>query len=180
MPRSALESTKPGGWRCASAFVVPSISSCRPPRQTMGSIFRSPSSTASPWPTFFISSILRRRGKCWNRRRWRWDAGRALALVRFRNGKKVPPPIQRMRSDDLLAAVFPEAQACQENLSGPIAIPDHPLIREAMKDVLTEAMDLEGFQKVLADIFEGRIRCVAVDTPATQRIRPSKISANTF
>ena len=48
--------------------------------------------------------------------RWRWDAGRALALLRFRGGKKVPPPIQRMRADDLLAAVFPEAQACQENI----------------------------------------------------------------
>jgi len=112
--------------------------------------------------------------------RWRWDAGRALALVRFRNGKKVPPPIQRMRSDDLLAAVFPEAQACQENLSGPIAIPDHPLIREAMKDVLTEAMDLEGFQKVLADIFEGRIRCVAVDTPAPSAFSHEILNANPY
>src|SRR5947199_2142597 len=97
--------------------------------------------------------------------RWRWDAGRALALLRFRNGKKVPPPIQRMRADDLLSAVFPEAQACQENMSGPITIPDHPLIREVMKDVLTEAMDFDGFQRVLGDIVEGRIRCLAVDTP---------------
>src|SRR5207253_9081941 len=32
--------------------------------------------------------------------RWRWDAGRALALLRFRNGKKVPPQIQRMRSEE--------------------------------------------------------------------------------
>ena len=39
--------------------------------------------------------------------RWRWDAGRSLALLRFRGGKKVPPNIQRMRADDLLAAVFP-------------------------------------------------------------------------
>jgi len=112
--------------------------------------------------------------------RWRWDAGRALALVRFRNGKKVPPPIQRMRSDDLLAAVFPEAQACQENVSGPIAIPDHPLIREVMKDVLTEAMDFEGFQKVLADIFEGRIRCVAVDTPAPSAFSHEILNANPY
>ena len=41
--------------------------------------------------------------------RWRWTAGRSLALLRFMGGKKVPPQIQRMRSDDLLAAVFPEA-----------------------------------------------------------------------
>src|SRR5881275_304992 len=97
--------------------------------------------------------------------RWRWDAGRALALVRFRNGRRVPPPIQRMRSDDLLAAVFPEAQACQENVSGPITIPDHPLVREVMKDVLGEAMDVEGFERVLGDLVEKRIRCVAVDSP---------------
>ena len=91
--------------------------------------------------------------------RWRWDAGRALALLRFQGGKKVAPPIQRMRADDLLAAVFPEAQACQENIVGEIKIPDHPLIGEVMKDVLTEAMDIEGLERVLRDIGEGRIQC---------------------
>src|SRR6266481_4391846 len=79
--------------------------------------------------------------------RWRWDAGRALALLRFRGGKKIPPQIQRMRAEDLLAAVFPEQQACPENLAaGDINIPNHPLIREVMKDVLTEAMDIEGLE----------------------------------
>ena len=80
--------------------------------------------------------------------RWRWDAGRALALLRFRGGKKVPPHIQRMRADDLLASVFPEAQACQENIVGEIKIPDHPLIGEVMKDVLTEAMDIDGLERM--------------------------------
>src|SRR5205807_1996849 len=98
--------------------------------------------------------------------RWRWDAGRALALLRFRNGKKVPPPIQRMRADDLLSAVFPEALACQENLpEGDIAISKHPLIREVMKDVLTEALDIEGLERVIRDITDGRITSLAVDTP---------------
>ena len=87
--------------------------------------------------------------------RWRWDAGRALALLRFRGGKKVPPQIQRMRADDLLAAVFPDAAACQENIDGEIKIPDHPLVREVMKDVLTEAMDIEGLKRVLRDIADG-------------------------
>src|SRR6185437_3267812 len=59
--------------------------------------------------------------------RWRWDANRALALLRFQGGKKVPPQIQRMRSDDLLASVFPDVAACQENIEGDIKIPDHPL-----------------------------------------------------
>ena len=112
--------------------------------------------------------------------RWRWDAGRALALVRFRNGRRVPPPIQRMRSDDLLAAVFPEAQACQENVSGPITIPDHPLVREVMKDVLNEAMDLEGFERVLGDLVENRIRCVAVDSPVPSPFSHEILNANPY
>src|SRR5689334_90170 len=62
--------------------------------------------------------------------RWRWDASRALVLARFQGGKKVPPQIQRMRADDLLAAVFPDAAACPENLAGEVEIPDHPLISE--------------------------------------------------
>ena len=92
--------------------------------------------------------------------RWRWAAGRALALLRFQGGKKVPPQIQRMRSDDLLAAVFPEALACQENIAGDIAIPDHPLVRETMKDALTEAMDIEGLKNVLEAIGSGEIQCM--------------------
>ncbi len=78
--------------------------------------------------------------------RWRWDANRALALLRFQNGKKVPPQIQRIRSDDLLASVFPDAAACFENIEGERKIPDHPLVGEVMKDVLTEAMDVEGLK----------------------------------
>ena len=81
--------------------------------------------------------------------RWRWDANRSLALLRFQGGKKVPPQIQRMRSDDLLASVFPDVAACQENIVGDIQIPDHPLVKEVMKDVLTEAMDIDGLKELL-------------------------------
>ena len=112
--------------------------------------------------------------------RWRWVAGRALALLRFMSGKKVPPQIQRMRSDDLLAAVFPEAAACQENISGDIAIPDHPLARETMKDALTEAMDVEGLKNVLADISSGKIRCIAVDTPVPSQFSHEILNANPY
>ncbi len=113
--------------------------------------------------------------------RWRWDAGRALALLRFRNGKKVPPPIQRMRADDLLSAVFPEALACQENLpEGDIAISRHPLIREVMKDVLTEALDLEGLERVVRDITEGHINCLAVDTPVPSQFSHEILNANPY
>jgi len=113
--------------------------------------------------------------------RWRWDAGRALALLRFRGGKKVPPNIQRMRADDLLAAVFPEAQACPENLeSGDIEIPNHPLIREVMKDVLTEALDVEGLERVLRAIGNGQIKCVAVDTPSPSQFSHEILNANPY
>ena len=112
--------------------------------------------------------------------RWRWVAGRALALLRFMGGKKVPPQIQRMRSDDLLAAVFPQALACQENISGEIQIPDHPLVRETMKDALTEAMDVEGLKDVLEGIRSGRIRCVAVDTPVPSQFSHEILNANPY
>ena len=112
--------------------------------------------------------------------RWRWVAGRALALLRFSHGKKVPPQLQRMRSDDLLAVVFPEAVACQENISGDIAIPDHPLVREAMKEALTEAMDVDGLREVLAGIADGRIRCVAVDTPVPSQFSHEILNANPY
>ncbi|HET6143133.1 MAG TPA: DEAD/DEAH box helicase [Candidatus Acidoferrales bacterium] len=112
--------------------------------------------------------------------RWRWDASRALALLRFQGGRKVPPQIQRMRADDLLAAVFPDAAACQENIQGEMKIPDHPLIREVMKDALTEAMDVEGLKDVLGKILDGSIRCLAIDTPVPSQFSHEILNANPF
>ena len=112
--------------------------------------------------------------------RWRWDANRALALLRFQGGKKVPPQIQRMRSDDLLASVFPDVAACQENIVGDIQIPDHPLVAEVMKDVLTEAMDLEGLKDLLRKMEEGNIRCIAVDTPVPSQFSHEILNANPY
>ena len=112
--------------------------------------------------------------------RWRWDANRALLLLRFQGGKKVAPQIQRMRADDLLAAVFPDAAACPENLDGEVRIPDHPLVREVMKDALTEAMDIDGLKQVLAKILDGTIRCVAVDTPVPSQFSHEILNANPF
>src|SRR5438046_1359918 len=112
--------------------------------------------------------------------RWRWDANRALALLRFQGGKKVPPQIQRIRSDDLLASVFPDVAACQENIEGDIQIPDHPLVKEVMKDVLTEAMDLEGVKELLRRIEDGRLRCVAVDTPVPSQFSHEILNANPY
>lgn len=112
--------------------------------------------------------------------RWRWDATRALALLRFQGGKKVPPQIQRMRSDDLLASVFPDVAACFENIEGDIKIPDHPLVGEVMKDVLTEALDIDGLRNVLRGIEDGRIRCLAVDTPVPSQFSHEILNANPY
>src|SRR5271154_6952900 len=112
--------------------------------------------------------------------RWRWDAGRALALLRFRGGKKVAPQIQRMRADDLLAAVFPDAAACPENLEGELRVPEHPLVQEVMKDALTEAMDVEGLKDVLARILDGSITCLSVDTPMPSTFAHEILNANPY
>src|SRR5207244_5795326 len=96
--------------------------------------------------------------------RWRWNASRALAVLRFRGGRKVPPPIQRMRSDDLLAAVFPDQAACGDNLTGEIRIPDHPLVNETLRDCLHEAMDIDGLKALLDAMGSGEIDTVAIDT----------------
>ncbi len=96
--------------------------------------------------------------------RWRWNLNRSLAVLRFRGGKRNPPPIQRMESDDLMAAVFPQAAACQENVTGPIEIPDHVLVRQTLHDCLHEAMDVDGLRELIERIRGGRIEILCVDT----------------
>ncbi len=96
--------------------------------------------------------------------RWRWNASRALAVLRSERGKKVPPFLQRMRADDLLAAVFPAQVGCQENATGPIELPDHPLVRQTVKDCLFEAMDSERLRAILGRMERGEIRLHARDT----------------
>ncbi|MBY0357915.1 MAG: DEAD/DEAH box helicase [Candidatus Obscuribacterales bacterium] len=112
--------------------------------------------------------------------RFRWDATRALALLRFQGGKKVPPYLQRLKADDLLAAVFPDAAACQDNLPGDIELPNHPLINEVMKDVLTEALDLEGLSDVIAGLRDGRIKTLSVDTPVPSVFSHEILNANPY
>ena len=97
--------------------------------------------------------------------RWRWNLNRSLAVLRMRGGKKNPPAIQRMESDDLMAAVFPTLAACQENVApGPLEIPDHPLVRQTLADCLHEAMDIDGLRELLRGIETGQIRVEVRDT----------------
>ena len=109
--------------------------------------------------------------------RWRWAAGRSLQLLRFQKGKRVAPQVQRTRSDDLMASVFPQAAACFETIEGDIKIPDHPLVREVMRDTLSEAMDIEGLEALLRRIAAGEVRCLAVDTPVPSQFAHELIHA---
>ena len=112
--------------------------------------------------------------------RWKWNAARALAIPRFSGGRKVPPPIQRMRSDDLLASVFPDQVACAENLTGEIRIPDHPLVKETIDNCLHEAMDIEGLKEILERMGEGTLRTVAVDTREPSPFSHELLNANPY
>ncbi|HZP35524.1 MAG TPA: DEAD/DEAH box helicase [Methylomirabilota bacterium] len=113
--------------------------------------------------------------------RWRWNANRALALLRWQNGRRVPPYLQRMRAEDLLVAVFPAQLACQDNMApGPIELPDHPLVRETLRDCLTEAMDVEGLRAVLTAIHAGQIKCVTRETPEPSVFAHEILNANPY
>jgi len=103
--------------------------------------------------------------------RWRWNLNRSLTVLRWKGGRKNPPAIQRMEADDVMATVFPQAAACQENVSGPLEIPDHPLVVQTMADTLSEAIDLAGLQRLLAAIETGVVRVVCRDS-----VEPSPMS----
>ena len=112
--------------------------------------------------------------------RWRWNATRALALPRHSGGRKVPIAIQRMRAEDLLAAVFPAQLACQDNHHGPIQPPDHPLVNETVDNCLTEAMDIEGLKRVIAGVESGKIKTFGVETPAPSLMSHEILNANPY
>jgi ATP-dependent Lhr-like helicase len=112
--------------------------------------------------------------------RWRWAAGRSLQLLRMSKGKRIAPQIQRTRSEDLMASVFPQAAACFETIVGDIQIPDHPLVNEVMQDVLQEAMDLEGLIELLRGIKDNTIRCLAIDTPTPSVFAHELLNANPY
>jgi ATP-dependent helicase Lhr and Lhr-like helicase len=103
---------------------------------------------------------------------WRWNATIALAVPRSRGSRRVPPPIQRMEAEDLLAAAFPDAAACLENIPGDREVPDHPLVQQTIDDCIHEVMDLERLSQVLQGIHGGEIRCIGRDLP-----EPSPLSA---
>ncbi|HSB95416.1 MAG TPA: hypothetical protein VLC91_03155, partial [Spongiibacteraceae bacterium] len=111
---------------------------------------------------------------------WRWNAGVALAIPRFRGGKKTPPQLQRMFAEDLLADIFPDQVACGENIVGDRQIPDHPLITQTLKDCLEEAMDIDGLIRLLGAIETGKIRIVARDLTEPSPLALQILSARPY
>ena len=112
--------------------------------------------------------------------RWRWGASIALALPRFRGGKKVPPQIARMNSEDLLASVFPDQVACGENIVGDIEVPDHPLVKQTVRDCLQEAMDIEGFERLLRALNSQDVKVDARDLTEPSPLALEVLSARPY
>jgi ATP-dependent Lhr-like helicase len=112
--------------------------------------------------------------------RWRWNAARALAVPRHRGGKKMPAPLQRMESENLLAAVFPDQLACLEHIVGDREIPDHPLVNQTIADCLTEAMDIEGLEALLRKIENGEMLCIARDLPEPSPLAHEILNARPY
>jgi len=106
--------------------------------------------------------------------RWRWVANIALAVKRFRGGRKVPAPIQRSDAEDLIALVFPDQIACLENIAGDREVPDHPLVAQTLYDCLHEVMDIDGLESVLTEIEANSIQIIGMDltepSPLAQEI----------
>jgi len=112
--------------------------------------------------------------------RWRWNASRALAILRRNSRGKTPAQWQKSNAQDLIALLFPDQIACAENLSGPREIPDHPLVEQTMYDCLNEAMDVEGFLRVLKGIETGEIKTLTVDSAEPSQLAHEIINARPY
>ena len=112
--------------------------------------------------------------------RWRWAATTALAVRRNRNGKRMPPAFQRADSEDLVALIFPDQLACAENLAGAREVPEHPLVRQTLKDCLNEVMDAEGFLRLLTRLQSGELKVVARDLAAPSPLAQEILSARPY
>jgi ATP-dependent Lhr-like helicase len=112
--------------------------------------------------------------------RWRWNATRALAVLRQQGGKRVPPFLQKFRSEDLLASAFPETVGCLENHHGDVEIPDHPLVKQTMHDCLYEAMDIDRWLGLLEDVKAGRVELVPIETREPSPFSHQLLNANPY
>ena len=112
--------------------------------------------------------------------RWRWNLTTSLGLPRYAGGRKVPPQLLRMKSEDLLASVFPDQVACLENIVGEREVPDHPLVAQTLDDCLHEAMDCEGWLALLRDMESGAVDLLARDLPAPSALAAEILTARPY
>ncbi|HLA38730.1 MAG TPA: ATP-dependent DNA helicase, partial [Candidatus Glassbacteria bacterium] len=99
---------------------------------------------------------------------WRWNANIALAVRRNNHGSRVPAQFQRTDAEDLMAVVFPDQLACQDNLTGEREIPSHPLVDQAIRDCLHEVMDIDGLERLLGRFDQGEVAmsCRELNSPS--------------
>ncbi|WP_460903355.1 DEAD/DEAH box helicase [Paraburkholderia jirisanensis] len=112
--------------------------------------------------------------------RWRWNATTSLALPRYTGGHKTAPQLQRMRGEDLLAAVFPDQVACAENLAGERELPAHPLVDQTLDDCLHDAMDSDGWLQLLRRIERNEVRLVTRELPAPSALAAEVLTAKPY
>ncbi len=106
--------------------------------------------------------------------RWRWTVTTALAVLRNRNGERRPAQFQRGDAEDLMVALFPDVVACAENLGGERAIPNHPLVSQALDDCLHELMDAGGLEALLKRLEAGEIE-VRFAEPASPSVLAQEV-----
>jgi ATP-dependent Lhr-like helicase len=112
--------------------------------------------------------------------RWRWNANIALAVLRNRNGKRIPAQWQRSAAQDLVAVIFPDQLACLENIAGDREVPDHPLVQQTLHDCLYEAMDIEGLERLLRKVEQGEVQIVARDLAAPSPLAQAILTAKPY
>jgi ATP-dependent helicase Lhr and Lhr-like helicase len=98
--------------------------------------------------------------------RLRHVATRALLVMRSARGRKVPAWIQRLRAQEISAAIFPQRDACLENRPAEVELPGHFIAAETMHECLTESADIERIERLLSAIERGAMRVVTVDAIA--------------
>jgi len=98
--------------------------------------------------------------------RFRHVATRALSVIRSNRGRKVPAWIQRLRSQELITALFPQRNACLDNRPVTIDVPEHFIVRESVRECLEESTDLPRLVKLLEGLEDGSVRAVMADNVA--------------
>src|SRR6202022_3016539 len=69
---------------------------------------------------------------------------------------------------------------CQDNIVGPIEIPDHLLVRQAIDDTLHEALDIDGVRELLERIENGEVRIHCRDTTEPSVLAHEIITARPY